>query len=538
MLRTVAQRSAIGLLVFALAVLLVPSADAQTPVAPSIERAEIEIKRGTDIVQPPSVFYKRILKGQDPAIVAGDSLGLLRIPRPRDLDAIQYTDRGLGFTVNLQHAMVVADGQIVDVGVSDRAVGHRLSTNGPGIQDELILIRPPSEDAFDIAIPDGLTCKRLEPGSEEDLRTRGRLYGDVPCKQVRGVETVVDVAAWFDASLTNSLSGVRAQVSRLHNARELRGWLQSLAPGGERVRFVLVATPPEQTVVAERAPTRLDTILVSPVAPVEGLFRTETVSASGFEWITTLAAMSGPNRSDLPGQTAPRYRANRLKGDVATTLRWRVTSEQRYELTLFGSTQATISDQAVGNHHDVPYGMTIAARFGEYGETGFELRLEGSYEDDPFQRNTLSSGDQRIRVLLGLDHGSILTEKVHWRLGLGPTYFVDRTNIWEVRNDARQLGYSVDGVYSRNVRLLQLPAILSVGAQVYQSWGYVKDTGNDNLTLTGRLSVKPRLNLGGTTIAVGPVVYLGHVRNDYAEIPGFDESNAQFGVELTSWITF
>jgi hypothetical protein len=435
--------------------------------------------------------------------------------------------------------MVVEDGQVVDVKVSPAATGRRSSTLGSTVRDELIVIRPPESDAFDIAIPDGLTCKRLEPGSREDRATRGRLYGDVPCKQVRGIETVVDVATWFEASMTHSGTGIRARSNGFHNARELRGWLRSLAPGGEQVRFVLVATPPAEAVPAPRVAPILDTVLVAPVAQVEGTFRVETVPTSGVEWITTLGALRGPNRSGLPGRPDdPRYEANRLKGDAVTTMRWRITPRQRYEVTLFGSTQASLSDNPVGNHHDVPYGMHLAARFGTAGATGVELRLEGSYEDDPFQRNTLSTGDQRIRVLFGLDHGSARTGPTHWRLSLGPTYFVDRSNIWETRGDARQLGYSVDGVYHRNVELLRLPALLSAGVRMDQSWGYVQDAGNRNFALTGRLSAKPRVDFGGTMIAVGPVLYLNHMDSEYADTPGFDESNAQLGVELTSWITF
>jgi len=270
---------------------------AQSPVAPSVDRVDIMIERGDDIVQPPAVFYKRVLDGQDPALVRGDSLGLLQVPRPGALDAIQYVDRGLGIAVNLQHAMVVEDGQVVDVKVSPVAAGQHSSSPGVNVQDELIVLRPPESDAFDIAIPDGLTCKRLEPDSREDRATRGRLYGDVPCKQVRGIETVVDVAAWYEASMTHPQTGVRVRSNGFHNARELRGWLRSLASGGEQVRFVLVATPPNEAVAAPRVAPILDTVLVAPVAQVRGTFRVETVPTSGFEWITTLGALRGDRKS-------------------------------------------------------------------------------------------------------------------------------------------------------------------------------------------------------------------------------------------------
>lgn len=522
------------LLVFA-ALLWAPLAVAQDPVAPTIPQSEIEIRRGADIVQPPTVFYKRVNAGQSFDDVADESLGVLRIPRPSDLDAIQYTDRSRGFAVNLQHAMIVADGQIVDVQVSDRAA--RGAAAASAVAHELLIIRPPADDAFDVTVPDGLECARLEPGSDEDRGSRGRLFDDRPCKQVRGVETVVDVASWYDVSLTNSLSGIRTAAGSSHNARELRGWLRSLAPGGEQVRFVLVATGPtveRPTIVT----TRRDTTILGPtLATIDGEFRINRVSTSGFEWITTAAALGGPNRSDLPGLAAPRYQATRLKGDLTTTVRWNATPEQRYELSLFGSTQPTFSSQDVGDHHDVPYGASVAARFGAPQKVGVELRLEGSYEDDPFQRNTLASGDQRVRFLLGLDRGSLITGRTHWRLSAGPTYFVDRNGIWETRSTARQLGYTVDGVFSRVVRT-RIPTLLTVGGGVNQSWGYVQDSGNTNLSLAGRLSAKPRLNIGGTMVALGPVVYLSHTDSDYAEGAGFTENNAQFGVELMTWVTF
>lgn len=516
-----------------------PSATAQVPVKPGVERAGIEIKRGLDIVQPPAVFYKRVLRNAARPVRV-DSLGVLKVPRPRDLDAIQYRDSGLGFAVNLQHAMVVSDGQIVDVDISEQAVRNGRAGRQP-VEEELIIFRPPAEDAFDIAIPDGLACVDLAPGSDEDLASRGSLYAPdegvapAPCKQVQGIETVVDVAAWYDASMTNALTGIRARSDRFHNARELRGWLKSRAPGGEQVRFVLVATPPERERIVFRERPSVEDVAF---APVRVVIDVKEVTESGFELITTLAALGGPNRGELPGAPGPRYRAQRLKGDAITAVRWNVSDEQRYEIRLFGSTQASISDAAPGNHHDVPYGLSLAARFGERMSTGFELRIEGAYEDDPFQRNTLSRADQRIRVLAGVDHGHIITSPAQWHIAVGPTYFVDRVNIWEVRRDGRQLGYSVDASYHRNTTLFRLPSIVSAGAQWYHTFGYVQDTGNGNRTVRGRLAAKPRFLIGGTMLAFGPVAHIEHTDSDYADIPGFTETNLQFGLEITSWITF
>lgn len=511
---------------------------AQAPVKPGVERAGIEIRRGLDIVQPPTVYYKRVY--EDAARSSRmDSIGILRVPRPRDLDAIEYRDRSLGFAVNLQHAMVVSDGLIVDVDISRQAEnGTRAGT--PAIVEELIILRPPENDAFDVAVPDELKCVDLKPGSAEDLASRGSLYSPenglpAPCKQVQGIETVVDVAAWYEASMTNPLTGVRATRDRFHNARELRGWLRSRAPGGEQVRFVIVATPPERERFVFRERPGPDNL---PFGSINVVVDYRPISESGFELITSLAALTGPNRSDLPGSPGPQYRARRLKGDALTTLRWNVSSSQRYELHLFGSTQAAISDDAPGNHHDVPYGVSLGARFGERTGTGFALRIEGSYEDDPFQRNTLRSGDQRIRIMAGVDHGHIFANRTQWHVAIGPTYFVDRVNIWENRSDGRQLGYSIDGGLNRNVRFMRLPSILSAEGHLHHSFGYVQDSGNGNFSLMGRVAAKPRFLLGGTMLAAGPVAHVSYTESRYADIPGFSETNVQVGLELTSWISF
>jgi len=511
---------------------------AQAPVKPGVERVGIEIRRGLDIVQPPTVYYKRVYEDASRSSKL-DSIGVLRVPRPSDLDAIEYRDRSRGFTVNLQHAMVVSDGLIVDVDISQQAKnGSRAGT--PLIREEVIILRPPDDDAFDVAIPDVLECVDLKPGSEEDLASRGSLYTPenglpAPCKQVQGVETVVDVAAWYEASMTNPRTGARASREEYHDARELRGWLKSRAPGGEQVRFVIVVTPPERErfVFRERpGPENLS------FEPVNVVVNYRPVSEAAFELVTSLAALSGPNRSDLPGNPGPRYDARRVKGDALTTLRWNVSSSERYELHLFGSTQAAISDDGPGSHHDVPYGASVGARFGDRDDLGIMLRIEGSYEDDPFQRNTLSSGDQRIRIMAGVDHGHILMNRTQWHVALGPTYFLDRVNIWENRSDGRQLGYSIDGSLTRKVQFLRIPSILSVGGKLHHSFGYIQDRGNGNFSLIGRVAAKPRLSLGGTMLAAGPVAHVSYTESRYADIPGFSETNVQVGLELTSWVSF
>lgn len=522
--------------------LCVPSAgvSAQVRVAPSVERSDIEILRGTDIVQPQAVFYKYVPGGDDPAVAKEDSVGVLRVPRTSELDAIPYRDRLAGYAVNVQHAMIVADGQAIDVQVSD----HVARGIGKPAQEELFLFRPPADDAFDVAVPDGLDCKRLVPNSDEDLQARGRLSGPAPCKQVPGVETVVDVAAWYDAAMTNSISGIRAQPGPRHNARELRGRLRSLAPGGEKVRFAIVATPPPiQQIVQEIAlgptPILLDTVVFRPTIVFSEEIQRERMFPPGFEWVTTVAALLGPNWGTLPGRAdLSSYRANRYVGDFATTLRWRANGEVRYDLTLFGKTQPTFSDRAPGNHHAVPYGVRLGARFGEADEIGMDIRLQGIFEDDPFQRTTLSTGDQRVRLLVGLDRGTLPRDDMHWRLSVGPTYFVDRPNEWEERVDARQLGYNVEGELSRLLRVKRFATILDLGAQVTQSWGYISDAGNRNLDMTGVASMMPRFRLANTYLAIGPVIQLSRTSSNYAVIEGFDENNVQFGLQMKSAILF
>ena len=511
---------------------------AQVPVAPSVDRADIEVLRGADIVQPQALFYKRVRADADSALATEDSIGVVQVPRMSDLDAIPYRDRLLGFTVNVQYAMVVSGGQVIDVQVSDYIVNR----TSPPSEDELLILRPPAEDAFDVAVPDGLECTRLTPDSDDDLRTRGRLADSTPCKQVPGVETVVDLAAWYDVSLTNIRSGMRVQPGPGHDARELRGWLRSLAPRGEQIRFAIIVTPPPTQIAVGPAPIRLDTVVVNPNVTLDGEIRIveTTASPSGFEWITMVGALQGPNWSTgLPGRPdLPNYRATRLKGDVSTTLRWRATEEQRYDLTLFGSTQPTFSNDAVGNHHDVPYGLRLGARFGERDEVGMDLRLEGRFEDDPFQRNTLADGDQRIRLLAGIDRGALPKNELHWRLSVGPTYFVDQPNIWETRTSTRQLGYTVDGAFDRLLQIKRFVTLLDLNAQLSQSWGYITDTGNNNLDLSGRLSLKPRFRFSSTYLALGPVIHIGHTRSDYETLDGFSETNVQFGLEMQSTILF
>lgn len=526
---------------------------------PSVERSVVQFERGNDVVQPPAVVYRTTTRADDLTIQTKEThVGTLMIPRPQELDAIEYRDASLGFAVNLQQAMVVRDGQVVDVPITRSAAEGFVE---PSILEEAIVIRPPAADSFDVAVPDGLDCVAALPTGVAYVNA------DVPCVQEPGAETVIDVRSWFRESMRNALSGIRALPGPTHNARELRGALRSTYHDrGESVRFLLVATAPSSLEVT--IATRLDQIaydLAVDATPVGKEF-VFVPQATGFEWITTVGMMRGPNRADLPGVQMDRYRGTRTRGDVVSTLRWNASERERYEVSFFGGTNPTTSSHAVGNHHDVPYGLALAARFGDPTNLALELRAEASYEDDPFQVQTLSQGDQRLRLMLGIDRGTLHVarpggpphladhdgldywtmqqtaqrperQNTHWRLSAGPTYFVDRVNLWEVRSDARQLGYTVDGAFDRLFGDGRIRLLASTSGRLHQSWGYIEDSGNRNLTVEGRASLKPVFSLGNTQLSFGPALYAQHVDNAYAEIPGFSESNLQAGVELTSWIS-
>lgn len=476
-----------------------PKLFAQDPpmVAPATQHARVEIFRGRDIVQPPSLWYQ---EGSRPP----NSLGILRVPccDSGDPDAITYPDALGSYPVNLQVATFVRDGQIAELPLSADVI--------QGVVPGRIIIRSPAEDFYDIAEPFGLPT----------------------IKQVPGDETVIDARTWYDASLRNPNTGQQAPDDRFHTIRELRGRLRSTARGGESVYFYIVAGRTERPVFA------LTPVMQNPI-PIDVPelrttidLRVQTVASPEVDWITTTGLMIGPNRAHIPGNNMSTYDATRIKGDVRSTLRWWANPREAYLFTVFGSTQTSISDQ--GNHHDVPYGLALAARFG--GDLAFELRAEASQEDDPFQRQSFSTGDQRLRVLFGYDY---MTDETHRRLSVGPTYFRDHRSIWESgRRDARELGFSVDSVWDEKLRLWRIPVRLTSAAQYFQSWGYVRDRGNRNIMVDGRVALKPEVTLGGTVIGVGPVAHLHYTHNVYEAIQGFWDLNAQVGVELTSHVRF
>lgn len=495
------RRSRVALLLVALlavgALHAPPSAQAQERpiISPRTSEATVRIQRGRDIVQAPSLWYQ---EGDAPP----DSIGLLRVPCcTGDPDAITYRDANLRFPVHLQFATFIRDGQIAELPISEDVLR--------GTKEGRLYIRPPAEDFYDIAEP----------------------YGVEPLWQLPGEETVIDVSEWYEASLRNPDTGQAAPSNRFHTIRELRGRLRSTAPGGESIEFMIVANRVRPPVVT-LTPIPQEPIVV-PEPRLTIALRTEPTRRSQFDWITTTALLVGPHRASIPSNNRESYAANRIKGDATSTLRWHASPSESYALTVFGSSQPTFGD-GYGSHHDVPYGLALAARFG--AEHAVELRAEAQYEDDPFQRQSFRLGDQRLRLMAGYARR---TADRSWRLSVGPTYYRDQPSSWEGdRADARELGYTLDGRLDQTFRLGDLATTLSVTALLNQSWGYIDDAGNHNTTAAGRLALKPNAQFGNVQVRFGPVAYLSRVHNEYAEIDGFSEFNAQFGAELTTHVRF
>lgn len=465
-------------------------------IEPRTREASIHILRGRDIVQPPSLWYQ---EGDE----APDSLGVLRVPCcPGDPDAITYRDAQLRFPVNLQAATFIRDGQIAELPISEEVLSG--ATRGR------IYIRPPAEDYHDIADPAGVT----------------------PIRQVPGEETVIDVREWYEAALRNPHTEDVLD-ERFHTIRELRGRLRSTVPGGESVNFIIVATRRASRPVVTLTPLPREEIVIPETRVVIELeSRPGQRKSPGIEWTTTTALLVGPNRASIPANDRESYTANRIKGDVRSALRWHVGEAASYEITLFGSTQATLSDG--GSHHDVPYGLALAARFG--AEQALDLRAEAQYEDDPFQAQSFRTGDQRLRLLAGYDYR---TPDWEWRISAGPTYYRDQPSSWEnERSDARELGVTAASYLDHRLHTGRLVSLLSASALINQSWGYVGDAGNRNTTVESRLAFKPILRAGSLHLALGPVAYFSYANNEYAEIEGFSERNTQLGVELTTRVGF
>jgi hypothetical protein len=473
---------------------------------PGVEREKVLVRRGRDVVQVPSLWYQ---EGNNPP----DSLGAIRVPRaPETPGAVAHPEAQRQFPVHLRSATFIRDAQIAEIPISPSVIRGDASAR--------IIIKPPPEDRYDIAMPRGLD----------------------PIRQVPGEKTVIDARAWYKASQKG-----QAPESQFRSRRMLQGALRSTAPEGETVRFALLARPagtsaPEVPRATPPVPPVNDHFIVSEVR-IEGSAQTSDVQTEPathppLDLTTTVASLAGPSRADIPGRYG-KYAGTRIRGDLATRLRLRVNRRESYALSLHGSTQATFGAKGHGSHHAVPYGARIAARLG--GERAVYIRGEASYTDDPFQAQTLSTGDQRVRLLVGMDSrsGASPTSTTRWRLSAGPTYFLDRPSSWEQsRPDARELGVGLAGRLRHRISVGALTTMLVASVDLKQSWGYVGSAGSSNMTLHGRLSIKPTFRLGRAQVRVGPVGYFQRISNEYPTAPGFSEQNLQFGLEATTRVFF
>lgn len=466
---------------------------AQDVVPPTIDQADVTIDRGQDIVQIPSLWYQ---EGDEPP----DSLGVVRVPRfPTDPDAVTFEDVERGFPVNLQIATFHRDGQVAEVQVSRDVLD--------GDVEGRLLIRPPEEDHFDIAEPYGVSPLRQEPGEE----------------------TAIDVAEWYEAALENPRTGEIAPEGSFHATREVRGHLRSTAAGGETVPFFLAVSPearPEVEPVAVMSTPRIEEPFFTPTV-AEVRFRQEP--SQRIEWITTTAILGGPNRADMPEFQDPTFEAFRARGDVTSTLRLLLDETRWFDLTFFGASQPTFSGD--GDHHDVPYGTRLSARFGEV--RAFQLDAFAAFEDSPFQEQGITTGDQRLRVLAGVD---TRLENRRYRISVGPTYFRDRPSTFEVRQEARQLGVALEGEFRQRFSVANQPLVFSAHALGDQSWGYIRDAGNANTNVEGRFSLKRSFTLAGSLFEIGPAIYTQYLNTTYDEIQGFSEWSTLIGLQATTRI--
>lgn len=470
--------------------LAVPAVQSQSVVPPAVERVDVRIERGQDIVQIPALWYQ---KGDAPP----DSLGELRVPRfPEDPSAIAFTDLKRGFPAHFQMATFHRDGQVAELQVSRDVLN--------GEVDGRIIIRPPEEDHFDIAEPIGVTPIRQEPGRE----------------------TIVDIASWYEESLRNSQTGGLAPNNQFHAARELRGYLRSTAEGGEVVPFYIVASPELHQEIQPVAvlPPRIEGPFITPTVRETEFIIQERQSRARVEWISRTGFVSGLNRANLPERQAERFEAFRFRSDVTTSLRWHPRNDRWFEATLFAKSQPTFSDD--GNHHSVPYGMQLAARLGD--RTAFVARTEAAFEDAPFQQQSLLAGDERIRMLFGIDSRSTYSR---YHIMAGPTYFRDRPSIFEDRPDGRQVGLSAFSEIERVFTISGASFVVHPSSRIDRTWGFIMDSGFTNTQYEGRLGLRYRFAFEQASLEIGPVV-VGQYRNssfpttrgitDWSILPGLE----------------
>lgn len=467
----------------------VPAAG-QHPVKPKVQTVQVHVERGADLVQPQEIWYQ-----------VGDArpirLGILRVPRPSDsLGAPYWYDRRTGGDAGLGAATFLRDGRLAHLPLDDAVVDGRTSA--------LLILRPPEEDAFDLAEPEGTT----------------------PLVQRPGVETVIELGGWFA-----SVYGADALLHDRYRVYELRGRLRSTAPGGEAVPFLIGVRrsdpqqPHPEPIVHERVvyvPRESAPAVVHTVAPVSRLI----VSVR-------TAAHAGPTRARLPDGQGERYEATRMTADFGVDLAWHPAPDRRVEIGFFGSSNPTFHDDFGGAYHQVPYGGHLAFRIG--GRRGIETRLEGVLQDDPFQEQSFQRGDQRLRLLAGihLDDG-----ENDLGLRLGPSYLLDRPSVRESRAAARELGYALQASGRRIVPTGRFDAMVEARIHLDQSWGYVQDSGNRNTTLTAQVSLKPVMRYLGSRLALGPVLFVRHLDSRYANAPDVDEQSIQLGLELSTRLAF
>jgi len=498
----------LGLGLLAMLVQSAGPVQAQAPVPPSIQEARVHIMRGQDVVQAPSLWYQE-------GDAEPDSLGIIRIPRgPSDRNAILFRDANRGFDVNLQHATLTRNGDITEVYVSEAVLR--------GEKEARFIIRPPDDDFFDVAYPEGVEAMETTPGEQ----------------------TVIDVYEWYTSAGSRALAlapvqstsmqpaamrSERRRINDLPLTRELRGVLESTAPGGERVHFYLTV---RQDMPLERPEPR-ELALFQPISvdrPGPTITRREIVyrdrpSDAKLEWITRVGFMAGPSRATLPRGQNQEYNATRGRGDIATAMRWHTSDDLWFQTGVFAISQPTVgTDQS---HHDVPYGVQFATRVGK--KNAFMFIGDAALEDAPFQQQNFSKSDQRLRMLMGLDVQGLRSS---YRIMAGPTYFRDQPSIFEERSDARQAGVSVLARWARPFELGSAPLVVDAWGRADQSWGFITDAGSANTHATTRLALRYRFDLGISTMELGPVVMGQYHDSRFEFVDGISEWSVLGGIEL------
>lgn len=481
---------------------------AQAPVPPSIQEARVHILRGQDVVQAPSLWYQE--GDSEP-----DSLGIIRIPRgPSDRNAVMFRDASRGFDVNLQHATLTSNGDVTEVRIPTEVLR--------GERPARFIIRPPAEDFYDVAYPEGVEALETVPGEQ----------------------TVIDVHAWYTSAGSRALALAPVRSTSIRSAsarsdgprindlpltRELRGVLQSTAPGGERVQFYLTVRQdmplerPEPRELALFQPISVERS--GPTITRQRIVYRDRPSAAKLEWITRIGFMAGPSRATLPRGQNQQYNATRGRGDISTAMRWHTSEDLWFQTGVFAASQPTVGSEQ--SHHDVPYGLQFATRVGN--RRAFMFIGDAALEDAPFQQQSFSKSDQRLRMLMGLD---VESARNSYRIMAGPTYFRDQPSIFEERTDARQAGVSVLAKWERPFELAAAPLVADAWGRADQSWGFITDAGSANTHAITRLALRYRFNLGISTMELGPVLVGQYHDSRFESVDGISEWSLLGGIEL------